>query len=210
MRARAGDRRNTPPPRRPSFLFVPAIVTSQRFGRGTAPALSATQGRYHVARIHGGSGGGSPRPGPMLRHRRGKLGVEGGRSAPLPDRDVQQSVGWLTHLKGREPALATAASEAVVVGRLRLADSFQWLTRDGRSVAPVHPAAEVPRRVEDGHGAGWNLHRFPGSRVAGRAGLAEPHLEGAEAPGLKCGRRARARPTQRRGMPRPPTRNPSW
>ena len=63
-----------------------------------------SQGRYHVARVRGGSGGGYIRSGPILRNRIGKLGVEGG-TAPSPAANVERGVCWLVALSLRQVSL---------------------------------------------------------------------------------------------------------
>ena len=65
--------------------------------------------------------------------------------------------------------------------RLSLVGGLPRRFHHRRDRASVHPAAEVPRRFEDRHIAGWNVYHFSRAGVAARAGLTVPDLEGAKA-----------------------------
>ena len=82
-----------------------------------------------------------------------------------------------------ESPLGTGRIVAPAVG-LSFADGLQRLFHSGHAGGTVHLAAQVQRRFEDRHIPGRNLDRLAGPGVAARAGLAVPHLEGAEAPEL--------------------------
>lgn len=55
--------------------------------------------------------------------------------------------------------------------RLWLVDGLQGRVLHRRDRASIHPAAEVPRRFEDRHIAGWNVNRFSRAGIAARASL---------------------------------------
>ena len=82
-------------------------------------------------------------PCPRTPPERGALGVRRGGAPrqPLPGtREAwPQGVCWLTHLKGRKPALPPTASDAVVAGRPELAQARDLLVERAEWIVAVEP-----------------------------------------------------------------------
>ena len=91
-----------------SFLFGPAIVSSLRDSDESAVTLPplAIQGRYHVARVHGGSGSGALRPqsdAPTSARKAG--GSKGGGASPCQTAMFNVACAGLGPVRGPEQAL---------------------------------------------------------------------------------------------------------
>ena len=76
----------------------------RRFLKRGNPAQTGTRRGLDGIRHHDPAEKSEARSG-TLRRSAGIRGVKGGRSPPLPVRNVQRCVGWLTTSNSREPAL---------------------------------------------------------------------------------------------------------
>ena len=84
-----------------------AATSSGQAARSAGVTRAATMSMRRSAMSAPATGFGGRRPPPARCSGSGaeRWGFEGGRSVPLPGRNVQHCVGWLNHLKGaRQPA----------------------------------------------------------------------------------------------------------
>ena len=80
---------------------------------------------------------------PPTFRRCGELGVQRGRCVPLPSRDVQHSVGWLSRLSGVRQARRRGVPEPSSAGAKAVAEHLCELLRGTRSNGPREALSAV-------------------------------------------------------------------